>query len=125
MAKHDPITGRYIYLTVEGIEYRVYYEEAGEGIPLIVGHTAGSDGRQYRQMLCDPDVIKDYRVIAFDLPYHGKSLPPYNHRWWEEEYNMTKSRMMAFPNALSEALELDRPVYLGCSMGGHLAADLA
>lgn len=125
MAKHDPITGRYVYLTVEGIEYRVYYEEAGEGIPLIVGHTAGSDGRQYRHMLCDPEVIKDFRVIAFDLPYHGKSLPPYGPRWWEEEYNMTKSQMMAFPNALSEALGLDRPVYLGCSMGGHLAADLA
>jgi pimeloyl-ACP methyl ester carboxylesterase len=38
---------------------------------------------------------------------------------------MTKSRMMAFPNALSEALELDRPVYMGSSMGGHLAIDLA
>jgi len=125
MAKKDPITGHYIYLVVEGIEYRVYYEDAGQGIPLIVGHTAGSDGRQYRHMLCDPDVTKDFRVIAFDLPYHGKSLPPYGVCWWEEEYNMTKSRMMAFPNALSEALELDRPVYLGCSMGGHLATDLA
>ncbi|KHQ49822.1 MULTISPECIES: alpha/beta fold hydrolase [Mameliella] len=125
MTKHDPITGRYVYLTVEGIEYRVYYEEAGEGIPIIVGHTAGSDGRQYRHMLCDEEVTKNYRVIAFDLPYHGKSLPPYGVRWWEQEYNMTKARMMAFPNALSEALGLDRPVYMGCSMGGHLACDLA
>lgn len=33
MTKHDPITGRYIYLTIDGIEYRVYYEEAGQGIP--------------------------------------------------------------------------------------------
>ena len=84
MSKHDPITGRYVYLTVEGIEYRVYYEEAGEGIPLLVGHTAGSDGRQYRHMLCDPEVTKNFRVIAFDLPYHGKSLPPYGVRWWEQ-----------------------------------------
>lgn len=125
MAKHDPITGRYVYLTVEGIEYRVYYEEAGQGIPLIVGHTAGSDGRQYRHLLCDEEVTKNYRVIAFDLPYHGKSLPPYGVRWWEQEYNMTKARMIAFPNALSDALGLDRPVYMGSSMGGHLACDLA
>src|ERR1700755_2232538 len=125
MARHDPITGRYVYLTVEDIEYRVYYEEAGEGIPLIVGHTAGSDGRQYRQLLCDGDVIRSYRVIALDLPYHGKSLPPHGVRWWEKEYNMTKARMMAFPNALSDALGLDRPVYMGSSMGGHLAVDLA
>lgn len=125
MARHDPITGRYVYLTVEGIEYRVYYEEAGQGIPLIVGHTAGSDGRQYRSLLCDNEATKDFRVIAFDLPYHGKSLPPHGVRWWETEYNMTKARMMAFPNALSEALGLDRPVYMGSSMGGHLAVDLA
>jgi pimeloyl-ACP methyl ester carboxylesterase len=125
MAKHDPITGRYVYLTVEGVEYRVYYEEAGEGIPLIVGHTAGSDGRQYRHMLCDKEVTNRFRVIAFDLPFHGKSLPPYGERWWEQEYNMTKSRMMAFPNALSDALGLQRPVYMGSSMGGHLAVDLA
>jgi pimeloyl-ACP methyl ester carboxylesterase len=125
MAKHEPITGRYIYLTVEDIEYRVYYEEAGQGIPLIVGHTAGSDGRQYRHLLNDPDVTANYRVIAFDLPFHGKSLPPHGEKWWTKEYNMTKDRMMAFPNALSDALELDRPVYMGSSMGGHLAIDLA
>lgn len=125
MAKHDPIVGRYVYLTVEGVEYRVYYEEAGQGIPIIVGHTAGSDGRQYRHMLCDEEVTKDFRVIAIDLPYHGKSLPPHGVRWWEEEYNMTKAKMMAYPNALSEALGLERPVYMGSSMGGHLACDLA
>ncbi|MGN6403252.1 alpha/beta fold hydrolase [Sinomonas sp.] len=125
MAKHEPITGHYVYLTVEGTEYRVYYEEAGQGIPLIVGHTAGSDGRQYRHLLNDPEVTSRFRVIAFDLPFHGKSLPPHGEKWWTREYNMTKSRMMAFPNALSEALELDRPVYMGSSMGGHLAIDLA
>lgn len=125
MPKHDPITGRYIYLTIDGIEYRVYYEEAGEGIPLLVGHTAGSDGRQYRHMLCDPEVTKDFRVIAFDLPYHGKSLPPHGVEWWKQEYNMTKKFMMAFPNTFSDELGLARPVYLGSSMGGHLAIDLA
>ena len=125
MAKFEPIKGGYVYLTVEDIEYRVYYEEAGQGIPLIVGHTAGSDGRQYRHLLNDEEVTSRYRVIAFDLPFHGKSLPPHGDKWWTREYNMTKSRMMAFPNALSEALELDRPVYMGSSMGGHLAIDLA
>ncbi|MFI7744116.1 alpha/beta fold hydrolase [Kocuria rhizosphaericola] len=125
MAKHEPITGRYVYLTVEDIEYRVYYEEAGQGIPLIVGHTAGSDGRQYRHLLNDPEVTDRYRVIAFDLPFHGKSLPPHGEKWWEQEYQMTKTRMIAFPNALAEALELDSPVYMGSSMGGHLAIDLA
>ncbi|MBF8789052.1 alpha/beta hydrolase [Pseudomonas sp. USTB-Z] len=125
MAKHDPIVGRYIYLNVQGIEYRVYYEEAGQGIPLLVGHTAGSDGRQYRHLLCDEEVTSKFRVIAFDLPYHGKSLPPYGVNWWEQEYKMTRAFMLDFPQALSEALQLDSPVYMGSSMGGHLAIDLA
>ena len=50
MAKTDDIIGRYIYLTIDDIEYRVFYEEAGQGIPLLLGHTAGSDGRQYRHL---------------------------------------------------------------------------
>lgn len=125
MAKHDPIVGRYIYLNVQGIEYRVYYEEAGQGIPLLVGHTAGSDGRQYRHLLCDEEVTSKFRVIAFDLPYHGKSLPPYGVSWWEQEYKMTRDFMLDFPQALSEALQLDSPIYMGSSMGGHLAIDLA
>ena len=38
---------------------------------------------------------------------------------------MTKKFMMDFPNALAAALSLERPVYMGSSMGGHLAVDLA
>ena len=123
--KRDPITGGYIYITVEDIEYRVYYEESGTGIPLLLGHTAGSDGRQYRHLLCDEEVTSKYRCIAYDLPYHGKSLPPYGVEWWAEEYTMTRDRVMAFPNAIADALGLEDAVYMGSSMGGHCAIDLA
>jgi pimeloyl-ACP methyl ester carboxylesterase len=126
MARHESVTGRYVHLTVQGLEYRVYYEQSGEtGIPILLGHTAGSDGRQYRHMLNDSEVTKDFRCIVYDLPYHGKSLPPYGVEWWTKEYNMTKSFMMDFPNEFSAALGLERPVYMGSSMGGHLAVDLA
>ena len=125
MAKFSDITGRYLYLDVDGIEYRVYIEEAGSGIPLVCQHTAGSDGRQYRHLLEDPDIPSRFRVIAVDLPYHGKSLPPDGVRFWEQEYKLRKTWFMAFWVALVHALELDQPVYMGCSMGGHLAGDLA
>ena len=98
--KIEPIIGKYMYLTVKGIEYRIYYEEAGQGIPLVLGHTAGADGREYRRLLNDPDVTKNFRCIAFDLPFHGKSLPPENDAWWEKEYNMYTDDMLAFPNAI-------------------------
>jgi len=118
------VTGRYVYLTVDGVEYRVYFEEAGSGTPVVLQHTAGSDNRQWRHMLEDPDYTSRYRLIAPDLPFHGKSLPPTSLQWWAEEYQLTQKFFMAFHLALAEALDLDRPVYLGCSMGGHLAPDL-
>jgi pimeloyl-ACP methyl ester carboxylesterase len=125
MATHSPIRGGYVYLPVQGLEYRVYYEEAGAGIPLILMHTAGTDGRLYRHMLEDPDMTRDFRIIAVDLPYHGKSLPPLEKEWWKEEYKLTTSFLFDFMLGMNDALELDRPVYMGASMGGHLAVDLA
>jgi hypothetical protein len=51
MARFDAAVGRYIYLPIDGIEYRVYFEETGTGIPLLLQHTAGTDGRQWRHLL--------------------------------------------------------------------------
>ena len=76
MNKHDPIIGRYVYINCQGKSYRTYYEENGDGIPMVCLHTAGTDGRQYRHQLCDSDMASNFRVIAFDLPRHGKSIPP-------------------------------------------------
>src|SRR3974390_3483968 len=75
-ARIEPITGRYLRMTVGNVAHRIYFEEAGEGIPLLCLHTAGSDGRQYRALFNDAEITRRYRVIAFDLPAHGKSSPP-------------------------------------------------
>lgn len=125
MARYDSAVGRYLYLEVDGIEYRVYYEESGTGIPLLLQHTAASDGRLWRHLLADSEIQKDFRMIAYDLPYHGKSLPPVEVRWWEQEYLLHQDFLMNFVVAFSKELGLERPAYMGCSMGGHLAPDLA
>jgi pimeloyl-ACP methyl ester carboxylesterase len=70
--KLEPIVGRYLHYG----KHRLYFEEAGSGIPLVCLHTAGSDGRQYRGVLNDSSITAKYRVIAFDMPWHGKSSPP-------------------------------------------------
>ena len=72
----EPIIGRYYNLTLSGRPHRLYVEEAGQGIPLVCLHTAGADGRQFRHILNDQAITRDYRVIVFDMPWHGKSLPP-------------------------------------------------
>jgi pimeloyl-ACP methyl ester carboxylesterase len=121
----DRATGRYIHLELDGIDHRVYFEESGSGIPLLCQHTAGADGRQWRHLHEDDEVTRYFHLIAYDLPYHGKSLPPVAVRWWAEEYRLTRDFLMQVPVALSRALGLERPVFMGSSIGGHLALDLA
>lgn len=125
MARIEATVGRYVHLDIQGIAYRVYYEEAGQGIPMVCQHTAGSDGQQWRQFLADPDITAAYRVIVPDLPYHGKSLPPEAVDWWAREYRLTRKFFVEFHLAFSRALGLDRPVIIGSSMGGSIATDLA
>jgi pimeloyl-ACP methyl ester carboxylesterase len=125
MARFDQATGRYIYLRIDAVEYRVYFEEHGAGIPLLLQHTAGADSRQWRHLLEHASLAQQFQIIAYDLPYHGRSLPPTAQPWWQEEYKLTKDFLMQVPVTLSHELGLDRPVYMGSSIGGHLAVDLA
>lgn len=124
-AKVEPITGRYIYVPYEGEEYRIYYEENGQGLPLVCLHTAGTDGREWRHQLCDPDITKNFRVIAFDLPRHGKSIPPRNFYKEEDEYKLTSKFYSEFTMAFCKALDLKKPVIMGSSMGGNICLPLA
>jgi pimeloyl-ACP methyl ester carboxylesterase len=125
MSALEPIRGSYVSVELDGVPHRIYFEEAGQGIPLLCQHTAGAHGSQWRHVLASPEVTASFRVIAYDLPYHGKSLPPEGRAWWREEYRLTKRFLMQVPVALARVLELERPVYMGCSIGGHLALDLA
>jgi pimeloyl-ACP methyl ester carboxylesterase len=123
MSGIEPTVGRYVHLDCDGRRYRIYFEEAGQGIPLLCLHTAGSDTRQFRGLLNDPAITRDYRVIAFDLPWHGKSSPPVG--WQNEEYQLTIEFYTAIIRAVAAALELDRPVVMGCSIGGRIVLNLA
>jgi pimeloyl-ACP methyl ester carboxylesterase len=121
--KYDPIVGRYVYVPYGGYEYRVFYEEAGQGIPLVCLHTAGTDSREWRHQLCDPDITSSFRVIAFDLPRHGKSIPPVGFE--KEEYRLSAKFYSEFVMAFCDALELEQPVIMGSSMGGNVCLHLA
>ena len=133
----DAATGRYVHLNLggpgagdaggdgAGVDYRVYFEEAGSGIPLLMQHTAGSHGAQWRHLFEESSLTDHFRLIAYDLPFHGKSLPPIGPEWWTEKYRLDGEFLRSVPRALSAALKLDRPVFMGCSVGGLLALDLA
>ena len=123
MRNLEPIVGRYLTVELEGTTYRIFFEEAGEGIPLLCLHTAGADSRQYRHLLNDPSVTKTYRVIAFDMPYHGRSNPPDG--WWLRKYLLQADEYLGIIRSIWQALDLTRPVVMGCSMGGAVVLKLA
>src|SRR5438309_545459 len=99
----DPIIGRYVHLTLAGRAHRIYFEEAGKGVPLVCLHTAGADGRQFRHLMVDRAVTDHYRVVAFDLPWHGKSMPPDG--WEREEYRLTTADYTEAIRTFRAALE--------------------
>ena len=110
----EPITGKYFKLDVAETSYRIYMEESGSGIPLLCLHTAGSDARQFRHILCDHDITSQFRVIAFDMPWHGKSNPPKN--FHTTEYKLTVDSYKNVVSSFISALDIDKPVLMGCSM---------
>lgn len=121
----DSPVGRYVHLNLGGLDHRIYFEEAGQGIPLLLQHTAGCHGSQWRHLFEMPEITSRFRLIAYDLPCHGKSVPPVEKEWWSQRYNLEGGFLRQVPLGLAEVLELEDPVFMGCSVGGLLALDLA
>lgn len=121
--KFEDITGRYFSITIDKEVFRIYVEESGTGIPLICLHTAGSDSRQFRHILNDKEITKKFRVIAFDLPWHGKSNPPNNYHM--NEYKLTTDLYKKIIMSFCDTYKVINPVIMGCSMGGRVVLHLA
>tara|TARA_B100000686_G_scaffold304296_1_gene341810 strand:- start:2697 stop:3569 length:873 start_codon:yes stop_codon:yes gene_type:complete len=125
--KVEPILGRYVNVEIGGRRNRIYFEEStlsgDQAIPIICLHTAGSDSSQFRHLLVDQEVAADFKIIAFDMPWHGKSLPPLGYE--EEDYRLTTELYLETVNAFMSAIGIRNPVVMGCSMGGRLVIELA
>ncbi len=94
------------------------------GIPLVCLHTAGAPMRG-NGGICSPtrSLRKHFRIVAFDMPWHGKSNPPAS--WNGDEYQLTTARYTETIRAFCKALKLDKPVVMGCSIGGRIVLNLA
>src|SRR5256885_886475 len=123
MPDFEPIVGRYTSVEIDGAPHRVHVEEAGQGVPLLCLHTAGADSRQYRHVLNDSEITDKFRVIAFDLPYHGRSTPADG--WWLKKYRLTTASYLTVVRAVWLKLGLEKPVVMGCSMGGAIVLKIA
>ncbi|MGR3376757.1 alpha/beta fold hydrolase [Salipiger abyssi] len=119
----EPIIGRYLTVEVAGRAQRIYFEEAGQGRPVLCLHTAGAHTGQWRHLMNDAEVTGANRLIAFDMPWHSKSLPPEGFQ--TEEYLLTTDAYIETILAVMDGLGLEKPVLAGCSMGGRIALQLA
>jgi len=67
-------------------------------------------------MLEDPELQADFRMIAFDMPWCGRSMPPRGHR--SEQFEMTVDLYFGIIREFVKALGLYKPVLIGCSLEG-------
>jgi pimeloyl-ACP methyl ester carboxylesterase len=94
-------------------------ESPGEGPPVLLIHGNSSCKEVFRNQM-EGDIGRRYRLIAMDLPGHGRSEDA---RDPERTYCMS-----GYADAVVEVLRavgIDRTAMLGWSLGGHIGIDMA
>jgi pimeloyl-ACP methyl ester carboxylesterase len=117
------IAGGYAPVPLDGAVHDVFYEAAGSGRDILCLHTAGSDARQFHRLMADPRLTARHRLVAFDLPWHGRSTPPAGAL--PGTWRMTTDRYVAIIMGFVAAAGLNRPIVLGASMSGEICLELA
>jgi pimeloyl-ACP methyl ester carboxylesterase len=111
------INGKYINIEANYL----YIEEKGKDFPVILVHLAGFDGRIYHD--ASEYFPEKYKLIIVDLPGHGKSDP------WELQLKGYSNASVSFYSdiilKLADALNLEKFVVVGTSIGGNITLDIA
>lgn len=100
------------YLTINGA--KVYYEEYGQGTPLLLLHGGFGSIKDYKNVI--GPLSKKYKVIALDSPGQGRS----------EQIDSISYQIYAnYYAAFIDQMKLDSVYVLGWSDGGNSAYILA
>lgn len=94
----------------------VYWDSGGDREPLVLVHGFGGEKDNWNRLA--RFLVKDYRLIALDLPGFGESDAPLDASYCIPDQ---VTRLHAF----IEALGLQRPHIAGHSMGGFISASYA
>ena len=103
------------YVTADD-SIKLYYEEAGEGFPIVFVHEFGGDHRSY-----EPQIryfARCYRCIA----YNARGYPPSDVPDEEQDYSQERARDDI--RAVVDGLGIDRAHVVGISMGGFATLHL-
>ena len=102
------LPGKSRYVTVDGID--THYVVAGEGPPLLLVHGLGASVVTWRDNI--GPLSNTFQVYAVDLPGHGDTDKP--------DFDYAADAIVDFIVGFSGALNLDRPGFIGNSIGGAL-----
>jgi pimeloyl-ACP methyl ester carboxylesterase len=105
-------TQRGQYVQANGLD--IYYEEQGEGSPLLLIHGGILTGESWQSYL--PSFAKHFRVLMPDSRGHGRTHTPTG----EMSFGALADDMVA----LVQALGLHKPLIFGYSDGGQIALDI-
>lgn len=104
------------YVDVDGA--KLYYESSGTGIPAIFLHTAGTDGRVWKEFVSM--LPENINAIVPDLPGHGKSWPWNQWRRKRVDVRFYSEKILK----MADILNLEKFIIVGCSIGADIALDL-
>lgn len=91
----------------------LYYEELGQGEPLILVHGHSLDHRMWDTQFAT--FAENYRVVRYDVRGYGRSSEQ------SEDYQFTHAADLV---KLMDALQIDKAHIVGLSMGGFIGADM-
>jgi 3-oxoadipate enol-lactonase len=97
------------YLEQEGRS--LYYEEAGEGPAIVLGHSFFCSGEMWRYQV--PVLAKSHRVITLDYRGHGRSSPV---REDLDVYDLMDDTLVVLDH-----LGVEQAIWAGLSVGGMTA----
>jgi feruloyl esterase len=100
----------------DGVKIRHVDEGQGEPVILVHGFTGDLDGGWIATGVL-PELVKDYRVVAFDLRGHGKSDKPSDPRAYGREMVLDIVRLM-------DHLQIRRAHIVGYALGANVVAKL-
>jgi len=107
----EPISQNGKFSNVNGA--KIYYEEYGQGEPLILLHGFGRTASDWQPFI--PELSKHYRVIAWDMRGHGRSTNP--------DTSVAFLHTVAAQDLLTlmDNLKLDKAKLIGHSSGGIIS----
>lgn len=96
--------------TISTGDLDTHYIDQGQGLPIVLVHASTLDHTSWRTQI--EALSTDHRVIAYDLRGHGRT---------PSQGAYTIATLAEDLHRLIQALELERPIVCGLSMGGMVA----